>query len=114
MARSLECTGWCAQKVLDGNDIVREAMLRQQRVGFSPRCRPTDQKPRLGSTSTSLLFPPARTFFRCSTLLTGGIMKGFHGGESHVQALLLYKANTDCVHRIGGRLADWRCSLRGG
>src|SRR5713226_4364729 len=29
-------------------------------------------KPRLGTTSTALLFPPARTFFRCSTLLNGG------------------------------------------
>jgi hypothetical protein len=29
MARSSECTDWCAQKVLDGNDIVREAILQQ-------------------------------------------------------------------------------------
>jgi hypothetical protein len=27
MARSSECTGYFAQKVLDGSDIVRDAML---------------------------------------------------------------------------------------
>ena len=32
MARSSECTGWCASKVLDTTDIVRDAMFQQLQV----------------------------------------------------------------------------------
>ena len=36
MARSSECTGYYAQKVLDGNDIVRDASrVENRRSGFS-------------------------------------------------------------------------------
>jgi len=30
VARSSKCTDWCAPKVLDTADIVRDAMLQQQ------------------------------------------------------------------------------------
>jgi hypothetical protein len=32
MARSSECTGWYARKVLDTADIVRDSMFRQLRT----------------------------------------------------------------------------------
>src|SRR5208337_2349859 len=39
MARSSECTDWCAPKVLDTADIVRDAMFRQLRPIREPFCQ---------------------------------------------------------------------------
>jgi len=40
MARSSECTVWCAQEVLDSADIVRDTILQQLAGRRRTQCTP--------------------------------------------------------------------------